>query len=310
MRLLALALTLALPFAAATAPAALANKPKKGKPVKVEPAPDPAIVAMNALDPQLSAAIDAALAGAQRADADRARDQYRNPKASLAFWGFRPDMTVIEVSPGGGYWTEILAPLMSDKGTLLLGTLNTANPVGRGLANLTKMLADDPKTYGRTRLAMYMPSAAAPIAAPGSADMVLVARHLHGLANANLTDNAMKMYFDVLKSGGVLAVEQHRWPADKPGFGTIGINPQFKISGYLPEAQVIAMAEKAGFKLAGRSEINANPKDDHDHPFGVWTLPPGGWSTPNGQGSDPNFDRKPFDAVGESDRMTLRFVKP
>jgi predicted methyltransferase len=302
-----LALVLAAPLC--IAPAAHATTPAPAK-ATAAPAPaDPAQAALQALDPTLAQAIDTALAGAQRSAEDRARDEARKPKESLAFWGFRPDMTVVEVAPGGGYWTEILAPLMSDKGTLVLASVNTNAPVGRGLADLTAKLASDPKSYGRARLAVYQPAQALPIGTPGSADLVIVSRHMHGLINNKLADNAMKMYFDALKSGGSLVIEQHRWPANKEGFGTVGVNPAFRISGYVPEALVIEAAEKAGFRLASRSELYANPKDDHDHPFGVWTLKPMAFQSANGQ-ADANFDRAPFDAVGESDRMLLKFVKP
>jgi predicted methyltransferase len=142
-----------------------------------------------------------------------------------------------------------------------------------------------------------------PLGAPGSADVVITARNLHNWApNPAFLDRVLKDSFTVLKPGGVFAVEEHRSDPkpDVPGYA----------NGYMSEASVIAAAEKAGFKLAARSEVNANPKDTKDHPFGVWTLPPIRRTAPLGQPSNPAFDRTKYDAIGESDRMTLRFVKP
>jgi predicted methyltransferase len=127
---------------------------------------------------------------------------------------------------------------------------------------------------------------------------------MHGLFGQGTQDQALKMYFDALKSGGVLGVEAHRWPADKAKPSKEELDKlRFKMNGYLTEAEVIAAAEKAGFKLAARSDINANPKDTRDHPGGVWSLPPNFQDVPEA-------DKAKFTAIGESDRMTLKFVKP
>ena len=252
------------------------------------------------------AKLHAAVAGADRPAADKARDAARKPVETLTFWGLKPKQTVIELSPGGGYWTEILAPYAKATGGTYIATgADLANPslseaAKTGRANFEKKYAD-PAKYGAVKVAGFGP-ASGPLGAPGSADMVITARNLHNWApNAPFLDKVLKDAHAVLKPGGVLAVEEHR-SDPKPSA------PKWS-TGYMSQAEVIAIVEKAGFKLAGKSEVNANPKDTKDHPFGVWTLPPSRWTKPFGQGSDPTFDRAKYDAIGESDRMTLRFVK-
>lgn len=255
-----------------------------------------------AADAQLKAAVN----GAQRAPEHKARDGARNPEATLSFWGLKPKQTVIELSPGSGYWTEILAPYAKATGGTYYATgADLANPqISEGAktarANFEKKYADTAK-FGEVKVVGFGP-VSGPLGAPGSADMVITARNLHNWApNASFLEKVLKDAHAVLKPGGVLAVEEHRSdpkPA-APGWST----------GYMTQAEVIAMVEKAGFKLAGKSEVNANPKDTKDHPFGVWTLPPSRWTVAGGRGQDPNFDRTKYDAIGESDRMTLKFVK-
>jgi predicted methyltransferase len=253
------------------------------------------------------ARLQAAVANPQRAPENKARDAARHPVETLSFWGLKPRQTVIEVSPGGGYWTEILAPYAkATGGTYVATAADLANPklsdaARKGRAAFEAQYADTAR-YGAIRYAGFGP-VSGPLGPANSADMVITARNLHNWApNPTFLEKAMKDFHAVLKPGGVLAVEEHRADPkpEAPNYAT----------GYMSEASVIAAAEKAGFKLAARSEINANPKDTKDHPFGVWTLPPSRWTTANGQGSDPTFDRAKYDAVGESDRMTLRFVKP
>jgi len=252
------------------------------------------------------AKLQAAVAGAQRAPEHKARDAARHPVETLTFWGVKPKQTVIEVSPGSGYWTEILAPYAkATGGTYIATSADLANPnISEGAktarANFEKKYADTAK-FGEVKIAGFGP-VSGPLGAPGSADMVITARNIHNWApNPAFLEKAMKDFHAVLKPGGVLAVEEHR-SDPKPSA------PNWS-TGYMTEAEVIAAAEKAGFKLAAKSEVNANPKDTKDHPFGVWTLPPSRWTTAGGRGSDPNFDRTKYDAIGESDRMTLRFVK-
>ncbi|MBO9708418.1 MAG: class I SAM-dependent methyltransferase [Caulobacter sp.] len=252
-------------------------------------------------------ALAAAIASPLRTPANVARDGARHPYESLVFWGLKPHQTVIEVSPGGGYWTEILAPYAkATGGTYVAGLADLANPkisdgARRSRADF-EMRFMDPAKYGAVQFVNFGP-VAAPLGAPGSADLVLTARNVHNwTVQPGVADKIFKDFFEVLKPGGILAVEDHR--ADPKAESDKGAD------GYLATATVVALAEKAGFKLEAQSEINANPKDTKDHPFGVWTLPPTRQSAPSGQPADPKFDRAKYDAIGESDRMTLRFRKP
>jgi predicted methyltransferase len=251
------------------------------------------------------AALAAAIAGPQRAPENVARDGARHPGETLTFWGLKPKLTVIELSPGGGYWTEILAPYAKATGGIYVATAaDLDNPklsegAKKGRANFEAKYGDQAK-YGPIRYVNFGP-VSGPLGSPGSADLVITARNIHNWMVQGSLDKVLKDAHAVLKPGGVLAVEEHR-SDPKPELQGVS-------NGYVSTATVIAAAEKAGFKLAAKSEVNANPKDTKDHPFGVWTLPPSRWTTANGQGSDPKFDRTKFDAIGESDRMTLRFVK-
>jgi predicted methyltransferase len=246
------------------------------------------------------------LAGPQRGAGNIARDAARHPYESLVFWGLKPGQTVIEVSPGGGYWTEILAPYAkATGGTYVAGVADLENPkisdgARKGRADFEAKYAD-PAKYGAIRYVGFGP-VSGPLGEPGSADMVLTARNIHNFMYQGMLDKVMADFHAVLKPGGVLAVEEHR--ADpRPEAANVS-------DGYVSTATVIAAAEKAGFRLDAQSEINANPKDTKDHPFGVWTLPPVKRTAPAGQPANPAFDRTKYDAIGESDRMTLRFVKP
>jgi predicted methyltransferase len=253
------------------------------------------------------AALQAAVASPLRTPANVARDGARHPYDSLVFWGLKPNQTVIEVSPGGGYWTEILAPYAkATGGTYTAGVADLANPkvsdgARKGRADFEMRFMDRAK-FGDVRFVNFGP-VAGPLGAAGSADLVLTARNVHNwTGQPGVADKIFKDFFLVLKPGGILAVEDHR--ADPKAETDKGAD------GYLATATVVALAEKAGFKLDAKSEINANPKDTKDHPFGVWTLPPSRHSAPEGQPDNPNFDHTKYDAIGESDRMTLRFRKP
>lgn len=253
-------------------------------------------------------ALQAAIAGPQRSAAHVTRDAARHPYETLVFWGVAPKKTVVEVSPGSGYWTEILAPYAkATGGTYVAGVSDTANPklsegARKGRADFEAKYADQGK-YGKITYVGFGP-VSAPLGAPGSADVVITARNVHNwMGQEGMVDKVFKDFYDVLKPGGVLAVEEHRSDptrAQLPGAS----------DGYVATDFVIAAAEKAGFKLDAKSEINANVKDTKDHPFGVWTLPPVRSSSSGGKPVDPSFDRAKYDAIGESDRMTLRFVKP
>jgi predicted methyltransferase len=250
--------------------------------------------------------LQAAVNGPQRAAANKARDVHRHPVETLTFWGLKPKQTVIELSPGGGYWTEILAPYAkATGGRYVAGVADVENPTlsegaRKGRTDFEAKYAD-PAKYGSIVYANFGPQSK-PLGAPNSADLVITARNIHNwMGQAGMLDKVMADFHAVLKPGGVLGVEEHR--AD-PRPQTAGVT-----DGYVAISTVVAAAEKAGFKLAAQSEANANPKDTKDHPFGVWTLPPTRRSAPAGQPPNPAFDGRKYEAMGESDRMTLRFVK-
>lgn len=249
-----------------------------------------------------------AIAGDWRTTEDRARDQYRHPAEALAFWGLEPEMTIVEIAPGGGWWTHILAPyarMTSGRYVSASGDLGAPNVSEGARAGRAEFISrfSDAGIYGRVEVVDF--SMRAGLALPDeSADFILVARAFHNWARTEgATDQFMSEFARVLRPGGVLAVEQHR---ALPGANVTESAP----TGYVPEAYVIDAASRAGLVLAARSEINANPQDTRDHPFGVWTLPPIARTSPQGEPPDPSFDRSRYDAIGESDRMTLRFVKP
>lgn len=264
-----------------------------------------AIVAVCAPSYAADAKLTAAVASADRAPENKARDGARHPAETLTFFGLKPNQTVIELSPGGGYWTEILAPYAkATGGTYVATAADLANPnlsegAKRGRAAFEAKFGDQAK-YGKVNYVNFG-TQSGPLGAPNSADLVMTSRNIHNFMMQNMLDKVLKDAHAVLKPGGVLAVEEHR-SDPKPELPGVS-------NGYVATATVIAAAEKAGFRLASTSEVNANPKDTKDHPFGVWTLPPSRWTTAGGRGSDPNFDRTKYDAIGESDRMTLRFVK-
>jgi predicted methyltransferase len=254
------------------------------------------------------AAIEAALANPARPPEQRERDAFRHPAESLVFWGLEPGMDILEVQPGGeGWWTAILAPFARDtNGTFTATAPDLGNPNLSAGSRAARAAFEarfvTPGALGPIDLVNWG-AVSAPLPAE-SYDFILTARSVHGWISANMIDKVFPEFYAALRPGGILAVEQHRAAADVTDPAAMAA------SGYVSEAFVIAAAERAGFVLAGRSEINANPRDNHDHPFGVWTLPPTRRSAPIGQPDDPNFDHAPYDAIGESDRMTLRFVRP
>ncbi|MDF2817102.1 MAG: methyltransferase [Stenotrophomonas rhizophila] len=249
--------------------------------------------------PAITAAVQAAVDGKGRTPDNVKRDAYRHPAQTLSFFGVEPGKTVVEITPGGGWYSEILAPLLRDKGTYVAAVVDpmavaegkARDYQQRGRDGLEKKFAGTPSLYDKAKIVGYDPKA--PKFGPdNSADVVLTFRNVHNWRSANQAEGMFKGFYSVLKPGGVLGVVEHRAKADVPADDK---------SGYVGQAQVIAMAEAAGFKLAGSSEINANPRDTKDHPNGVWTLPP----VNNHDAAD---DAK-YKAIGESDRMTLRFVK-
>ncbi len=248
--------------------------------------------------PATADALGDAIAGDQRSAENRSRDPWRHPRETLEFFGFAPDQTVVELWPGGGWYTEILAPALHDDGNLVLATLGEAEPDSyrtRSHRQFVAKLKSDPDTYGKATTIDFWPPESTSLGAAGSADLVVTFRNTHSMLRRNQFDAFLAAAFDVLKSGGTLGIVQHR---GNPGSDV----KDAARTGYVPEALVVEKATAAGFVLAGRSEINANPKDTKDHPEGVWTLPPGYHLG--------DKDRAKYAAIGESDRMTLRFSKP
>ena len=243
-------------------------------------------------------ALQTAVAASTRTPANTARDRYRHPAETLAFFGVKPRDTVVEIWPGGGWYTEILAPYLASGG----GTLILAAPEW-GRSGIVKLKAANATLYGSLTVADFPMFDGEPAEiAPGTVDAVLTFRNVHNFKmgykrgdKADYSVAAFQQIFAMLKPGGVLGIEDHRLPESADA-------ERERTSGYIKNSTVVRLAEQAGFKLAGTSEINANSKDTADWPEGVWTLPP-------------TFaleaqDRAKYAAIGESDRMTLKFVKP
>ena len=257
-----------------------------------------------ATDKKSVQAIESAVAGSWRSADAKERDAFRHPVDALEFWGLKPGATILEIQPGGGWWTEILAPYArANKGEFYATAADLTDPAlsegaKKGRADYAAKYADA-AVYGKVNLVNWG-AKAAPLPA-NKFDFVMLTRGFHGWVRGGSVDKNLANVFQATKPGGVFAIEQHRAKPDQ--------DPSV-FNGYVPEQTVIDAATKAGFKLDGKSEINANPKDTKDHPFGVWTLPPTRQSSDDGKPVDPAFDRAKYDAIGESDRMTLRFVKP
>ena len=239
-------------------------------------------------------ALRAAAAAPTRTTANVARDAYRHPVETLAFFGVKPSDTVVEIWPGGGWYTEILAPYLAGGG----GRYIAAAP-DRSLANVRKLIAAQPAVYGNVQTANFPILATVPgtPVARGSADVVLTFRNVHNwmMGKQPFEAEAFAQMYAMLKPGGTLGVVEHRLPENADP-------AREKTSGYIRVSTVRRLAEGAGFRLVAMSEINANPLDNTDYPEGVWTLPP---TYRLGE-----KDRARYAAIGESDRMTLRFVKP
>jgi predicted methyltransferase len=234
------------------------------------------------------AALAKAVASEHRTPAFVERDKYRHPQEVLEFAGIKPTQTVVEVSPGGGYWTEILGPYLKDKGTYYTAT----SP--RAMENWNKKLADNKARWGDVKVTEFTKDKY-DIAPAGSADLVITSRNVHNWMGAGFVDEAFAAFYKALKPGGILSVEEHRASTDQPQ------DPK-AANGYVREDHTIALAEKAGFKLLGKSEVLANPKDTKDWPKGVWTLPP---TLTLGE-----TDRAKYQAIGEADNYLLKFQKP
>lgn len=244
--------------------------------------------------------LDGAIAGAHRSAANKARDEHRRPKETLIFLGLKAGMTVAEIWPDSGWFAEILAPALRDGGRYVAAQYpleHATTNAGRRAARqaFDAKLRANPGVYDKVIVGDLAAPDRLAIVPPGTADMVLSFRSVHVWAFRGYDDVMFKAAFDALKPGGILGVEDHRAPEGTPKQKQVD-------TGYMTESYVIAAAEKAGFKLDARSEINANSRDTKDYGKGVWALPP---SFAYGE-----QDRAKYAAIGESDRMTLRFVKP
>ena len=248
-----------------------------------------------AADPALAAAV----AGSHRTPAFAARDGWRHPQQTLAFFGLQPQMTVVELSPGGGWYTEILAPFLREQGQLILAADDPDSSWAyyrRSAERLRQKLQAQPALYDRVRLALFEPPRLVELAAPGTADLVLTFRNLHNWAALGepVVDAVMRSVQRCLKPGGVFGVVDHRLPA-------AAVQDAKVSSGYVHVAYAQRLAEAAGLRLAAASEVYANPLDTADHEGGVWALPP--------SFANKDRDRARYAAIGESDRFTLKFVK-
>ena len=235
--------------------------------------------------------------GNERTATETARDEYRHPVETLAFFDVQPDQTVVEIWPGGGWYTAILAPMLKDEGQLIAAHFPAETEVGyfrRSRAAFEERFLADTEMYGDIQITELAPPALVTLAEPGTADRVLTFRNVHNWMNRGNEQAVFEAAYAALKPGGILGVVEHRAPASFS-------REQMVKSGYVTEQLVIDAATSAGFELLASSEINANPADTKDYEYGVWTLPP------TLRGGDEN--REAMLAIGESDRMTLKFVK-
>ncbi|WP_218079966.1 class I SAM-dependent methyltransferase [Anthocerotibacter panamensis] len=237
-------------------------------------------------------ALQTVLSSSHRSEQNRARDQYRHPMQTLEFFGLRPEMTVVELWPGGGWYSEILAPYLAAKGQLIVTNFDPKK--SKGAKAFQEKITANPEVFGKVKISQITPPDRITLAPDNSVDMVLTFRNIHNWVGAGYANKVYAAAYKALKPGGILGVEEHR---ARPG-----IDPKTSAeTGYMSEDGVIAAIKKAGFTFVGKSEINANPKDTKDYPGGVWTLPP------TLSEKEKNKDR--YLAIGESDRMTLKFIK-
>ena len=232
-----------------------------------------------------------------RSTANKARDPYRHPVETLAFFGIKPNMTVVELWPFGGWFTEILAPYVRDHGKLYAAAMDPASTSKNDLkynSDLRALFDTHPELFDKVQLTVLSPNKME-IAPDGSADMVVTFRNIHNWAWAGIDKKVFAAAFRALKPGGILGIEEHR--NNDPNFA-----PSHPPQAYVGEKWAIGMIESVGFKFVADSDINRNPKDTKDYPKGVWTLPP--------YYAEGDKDRETYTAIGESDRFLLKFVKP
>lgn len=238
--------------------------------------------------------IEEAVASPYRTDSNRARDVYRHPSETLHFFGLKANMKVIEITPGNGWYMEIIAPFLNDQGQYIMATSVAGANEGQ-VDRLVEWSKKHPEIAKNMSVVTFnLTSPKAKLAKPSSVDMILTFRNVHNWMAKKTEKVAFKLFYKALKKGGILGVVEHRALATAK-------DPK-ALSGYVRESDMIKMAKKAGFRLVAKSEINANPKDTKDYPDGVWTLPP--------TLKLKEKNREKYLAIGESDRMTLKFIKP
>lgn len=292
---LASALTLVLSACASTSDADRQAAPAAAPAAVAQPAPPAEPTAQERTED----ALEQAVGGSWRSRENTARDAYRNPVQTLTYFGVEPQHTVIEITPGAGWYSEVLAPYLREQGQYIAAVVDPmALPEDRrdyslrSKTTLEGKFAAAQEQFDRARLIAYDP--AAPTLGPaGSADVVLTFRNVHNWYGNGQAEAMFKAFYDVLKPGGTLGIVEHR------AVGEVAPDDR---SGYLGQAQVAAMVQAAGFVPTGHSQINANPRDTKDHPNGVWMLPP--------VNHHDEADATKYRTIGESDRMTLRFQKP
>ena len=262
-----------------------------------------------ASDLPVEARIERAMLGDHRSEANMARNAHRHPVGTLTFLGLQDGMNVMEIWPGGGWYTEVLAPVMRHHGQFIVATYDTDVPDQpeyryRLQMELLDKFSARADVYDQVAVVPFSPPASASLGAADSIDLILTFRNTHGWIGDGIAESVFAEFSRVLKPGGILGVVQHRASADADPVKSAE-------TGYVPEAAVIALAGKAGLYLEAKSEVNANPRDSRDHVGGVWTLPPGlELCKEIEDAAELAACQSKYGAIGESDRMTLRFRKP
>jgi len=264
------------------------------------PAPEPVVE----VAPYDAAPLTAAVEAPWRSEDARARDQARHPVETLTFFDIDPASTVVEVWPGGGWYTDIIAPWVAANGGHYVAAwppIAPDNEAAQGFqARFLTRFDDD--SFGGVELVEFGPNGEG-FAEANSVDAIVTFRNIHSMMRRGFAEQAFEQFNTALRPGGVLGVVTHRQPAG-------AVQDPRASTGYVQQDYVVALAEEAGLEFVASAEINANPADDADHPFGVWTLPPVLRTAPVGEDPDPSFNSAPYIAIGESDRMTLLFRKP